>query len=66
MLARDPILLPGPQQPGAHYWQQGKFDQAVAHVQQVIALRPDYAQAHFNLGNLLRTQRQLDQAQAHY
>ena len=34
---------------------QGKLDEAAARYEQAIALRPDYAEAHNNLGNVLRS-----------
>jgi len=42
--------------------QQGRFDEAVAAFRQAIALRPDFAQAHYNLANTLKEQDRLDEA----
>src|SRR6185369_5389878 len=32
--------------------ERGEVDQAVEHYRQAVALRPDYAEAHYNLGRL--------------
>jgi protein O-mannosyl-transferase len=45
---------------------RGKTDEAIAHYQQAIELRPSYAEAHYNLGRLLAQKGQLDDAIAHY
>jgi tetratricopeptide (TPR) repeat protein len=44
----------------------GKIDEAVSTYRQVLGLRPDYADAHYNLGNALREQGALADALAHY
>jgi Flp pilus assembly protein TadD len=46
--------------------EQGKTDEAIAHYQQAIKLRPGYAEAHYNLGRLLAHKGQLDDAVTHY
>ena len=38
----------------------------MAHYQQALEIQPDYAEAHFNLGNVLIARGQLDEAIAHY
>ena len=45
---------------------QGKLDEAAARYEQALALRPDYAEAHNNLGIIARQQGKLDQAAARY
>ena len=39
---------------------------AIEHYRQAVKLKPNYAQAHNNLGNLLRSQGQLDDAIRHF
>ena len=46
--------------------EQGKLDEAVAQYQQALALKPDFAEAHNNLGIALRDQGKLDEAVAQY
>ena len=43
---------------------QGRLDEAIAAYHRAIALRPDYAEAHNNLGNALKDQGRLDEALA--
>ena len=45
---------------------RGKTDEAIAHYQRAIELRPSYAEAHYNLGRLLAQKGQLDDAVTHY
>ena len=45
---------------------QGKLGEAIHQYQQVLAIKPDYAEAHCGLGNVLQTQGKLDEAAAHY
>ncbi len=45
---------------------QGRIDQAVAHYERVLALKPDNVAAHNNLGLMLMAQGKMDQAVAHY
>ena len=45
---------------------RGKADEAIAHYQQAIQLRPSYAEAHYNLARLLAQKGQLDDAVTHY
>ena len=42
--------------------QQGRFDAAIPRFQSAIRLKPDYAQAHFNLGLALAKAGQTEQA----
>ena len=44
----------------------GKFDDAIAHYQRAIALRPDYSPAQNNLGTALRAEGRLEEAAAAY
>ena len=41
---------------------QGKLDEAIAAYRQAIGIKPDFAEAHSNLGNALRDQGKLDEA----
>ena len=45
---------------------QGKMDQAVAHYAEALRLKPDFAEAHNNLGLALAAQGKMDQAVAQY
>ena len=45
---------------------QGKLDEAVAEYRAAIRLKPDYAEAHYNLGIALTDQGKLDEAVAEY
>jgi protein O-mannosyl-transferase len=45
---------------------RGKTDEAMAHYQRAIELRPSYAEAHYNLGRLLVQKGLLDDAVTHY
>ena len=44
----------------------GRFDDAVASYHKALAIRPDYAEARYNLGNAFLEQRKLDDAVASY
>ena len=46
--------------------EQGKLDEAVACYRRALELKPDYAEAHNNLGNALKDQGKLDEAVACY
>ena len=45
---------------------QGRLDEAIAAYNRAIALKPDYAEAHNNLGIALKDQGRLDEAIAAY
>ena len=45
---------------------QGRPDEAATQYQRALALRPGYAEAHYNLANLRLDQNQLDAAIAGY
>ena len=59
-------LCRGAQQPGQCLQDQGKLDEAVACYRRALELKPDYAEAHNNLGNALKEQGKLDEAVACY
>jgi Flp pilus assembly protein TadD len=44
---------------------RGKFDEAIAHYRQALEINPDYAVAHYNLGDLLLRQGEVDKAISH-
>ena len=46
--------------------QQGRLAEATEYYEQAIALRPDLADAHWNIGNVLADQGRLDDAVVHY
>ena len=46
--------------------EQGRYDEAIAHHERSIALRPDYAPGYNNLGAALRAAGRLDEAVARY
>ena len=45
---------------------QGKLEEAIAEYRAAIRLKPDFAEAHCNLGNALTDQGKLDEAVAEY
>ena len=45
--------------------EQGRLDEAIAHYRKAVKTKPDYADAHYNLGNAL-ARRRLDEAVVHY
>ncbi len=45
---------------------QGKLDEAVACYRRAVELKPDFAEAHNNLGNAFKDQGELDEAAACY
>ena len=48
------------------YVRLGQFDQADAHYREAMRLKPDYAEARFNLGNTLVAQKKYDEAIWHF
>ena len=53
-------------QQGEEAFAKGQWDQAVAHYRKALEIRPDYAEAHVDLGNVLTSRGQVDEAIAHY
>jgi len=51
---------------GTAFLEKGQYDQAIAHNERSIALRPDYAPGYNNLGAALRAAGRLDEAVARY
>ena len=45
---------------------RGQFDEAIAHYRKALEIKPDDAEAHYNLGNALAGRGQVDEAIAHY
>ena len=45
---------------------RGQVDSAIAHYQQALEIKPDYAEGHYNLGNALAGRGRVDSAVAHY
>lgn len=45
---------------------QGRFEEAIAAYRRAIALKPDFAAAHYNVGNALSNQNKLEEAIAAY
>jgi Tfp pilus assembly protein PilF len=45
-------------------WQQGEFDQAASELRTAIQAQPDYAEAHYTLGTVLKQQGKLQEAAA--
>src|SRR5262245_17398825 len=66
------ILNSDPQDPRAWHllgvisWQSGKQELAVEYIMRALELRPDYAEANANLGNVLKEQGKLDQAISYF
>ena len=48
------------------YRELGKLEEAVAIYRKALAIKPDYAEAHNNLGNALKELGRLDEAVASY
>ena len=42
--------------------EQGKLDEAIASYTKALSLKPDYAEAYYNMGNALQEQGKLDEA----
>ena len=59
-------LRRGPQQPGRSLLPPGRIDEAIAHYQKALEIRPDYAEAHNNLGIALAGRGRIDEAIAHF
>ena len=59
-------LRRGPQQPRQRPARPGEADEAIAEYREAMRLKPDFAEAHINLGVALRDQGKLDEAIAEY
>jgi tetratricopeptide (TPR) repeat protein len=46
------------------YWQQGEFDKAASELRAAIASQPNYAEAHYTLGTVLKQQGKLQDSAA--
>jgi tetratricopeptide (TPR) repeat protein len=46
--------------------EQGKLNEAIVYYQKALKIKPDYAEAHYNLGRVLQSQNKLDEALGHY
>ena len=64
--ANQPRLRGSPQQPRQRSAPKGQVDEAIAHYQKALQIKPDYAEAHNNLGNALLQKGRVDEAIAHY
>jgi tetratricopeptide (TPR) repeat protein len=51
---------------GAMLFRQGKVQEAIAHYEQAVHIMPDYADAHYNLGNALEKAGHVQEAVGHY
>ena len=51
---------------GIAYKAKGDIDKAIAEYKRALELAPDYAEAHNNLGNLLKDQKKYDEAIVHF
>ena len=49
---------------GTIFKEQGKHDEAISAYNKVLALKPDYAEAYYNIGIALREKGKLDEAVA--
>lgn len=45
---------------------EGKLDEAVTHFSEALRVRPDFAEAHYNMGNVLAQQGKLNEAISHF
>ena len=45
---------------------RGQVDEAIAHYRKALEIRPDFAEAHYNLGTPWPRRGQVDEAIAHY
>ena len=61
-----PQLRSGPQQSEQRHYKLGRLDEAIASYQTALSLKPDYAEAYFNLGIALQQQGRLGDAGSSY
>lgn len=66
LLERDSENIEAINLAGACARQLGHYDEAQAYFRRAIAIQPDYANAHSNLGNLFRDLKRLPEAEAAY
>jgi Flp pilus assembly protein TadD len=45
---------------------KGRLDEAVTHLAEALRIRPDFEEAHYNMGNILAQQGKLDEAIVHF
>ena len=58
--------MPRPTSIWARLWRRGRIDEAVAHFEKALEIKPDYAEAHIDLGTALANGRRMDEAIAHF
>jgi len=51
---------------GNVFFEQGQLDEAIAHFQKAVELKPDFSTAHYNLAGCLRKKGRVDEAMAHF
>ena len=66
LLKQAPAHFPALHFLGLSYFQQGQHDKGIKFIEQALAIKPDYAEAHYNLATALHGIGRLDQAIAHY
>ena len=57
---------PRPTTTSARLAGRGEVDEAIAHFRKALEIKPDYAEAHYNLGLVLAGRGQVDEAMDHY
>ncbi len=65
-LKRNPQAWIAHQCLGEHLSRQGRLDEAVAHFTAELAIKPDFAEPHYNLGIARAAQGRIPEALAHY
>ena len=59
-------IIPRPTTTWAALAGRGRIDEAIGHYEQAVKLRPDYAEAHYNLGLVLAGRGRIDEAAAQF
>ena len=59
-------LRRGARQSGDRFGEAGRIEEAIAHYQQALRIKPDYAEAHYNLGNVFLREGKISDAIGHY